>query len=60
MASKEQEINNLIPSNLLADENDNDNLNYIDEPDCDWNDSFEDESQNNIKKVYNFLDSHLN
>ena len=49
MASKEQEINNLIPSNLLADENDN--LNYIDEPDCDGNDSSDYESQNNIKKV---------
>ena len=49
MASKEQEINNLIPSNLLADENDN--LNYIDEPDCDGNDSIDYESQNNIKKV---------
>ena len=52
MASKDQEINNLIPSNLLADENDNDNLNYIDEPDCNWNDSFEDDNHNNIKKVY--------
>ena len=49
MASKEQEINNLIPSNLLADENDN--LNYIDEPDCDGNDCIDYESQNNIKKV---------
>ena len=49
MASKEQEINNLIPSNLLADENDN--LNYIDEPDCDGNNSIDYESQNNIKKV---------
>ena len=49
MASKEQEINNLIPSNLLADENDN--LNYIDEPYCDGNDSIDYESTNNIKKV---------
>ena len=49
MASKEQEINNLIPSNLLADENDN--LNYIDEPDCHGNDSIDYESKNNTKKV---------
>ena len=52
MALKDQEITNLIPSNLLADENDNDNLNYIDEPDCNWNDSLEDDNHNNIKKVY--------
>lgn len=51
MASKDQEINNLIPSNLLVDENDNDNLNYIDEPECDWNEIIDDESQSNIKKV---------
>ena len=51
MALKDQEITNLIPSNLLADENDN--LNYIDEPDCDGNDSIDYESQNNIRK-YNF------
>ena len=52
MALKDQEITNLIPSNLLADANDNDNLTYIDEPACNWNDSFEDDNHNNIKKVY--------
>ena len=30
-----QGIDNLIPSDLLVDENDNEILNYVDEPDCD-------------------------
>ncbi len=48
-----QGIDNLIPSDLLVDENDNEILNYVDEPDCDsdnGNDGdFECDSE--IKKV---------
>lgn len=54
MQQSSQGIDNLIPSDLLVDENDNEILNYVDEPECDsdnGNDGdFECDSE--LKKVY--------
>ena len=44
MQQSSQGIDNLIPSDLLVDENDNEILNYVDEPECD--------SDSELKKVY--------